>query len=126
MSGDLLDDMRTTVLDFIEQIKEEIFTKPEEIGDIVLVEFFFKRMHRERIMQHMVKHILPYKKKIKQRNVDFFLGNKNIFAGLPSDRICYYSDIIANGNRISDEDREVVWDFFDTFIALAEEYKKHD
>ena len=60
---------------------------------------------------------------IEDRDQDFFLKNKGIFAGLPDDRIKYYGELITS-KRIHTEDRRVVWEYFDTIIAIAEKYKK--
>lgn len=124
MSGDLLEDLKSTVLDLIIDLKNNIFTLEDEKGDLMLVEFFFKRLHPENIMQHVVKYILPWKKKIEKRNEDFFLNNKNIFKGLPEDRIDHYGEIIAESDRVDDDDKIVIWEYFDTIIEIAESYKK--
>ena len=122
--GNEPEDAKSTILDFIGDLKDNIFDSEEEQGDLMLAEFFFKRMHPERVIDHIVRHILPYKAKIKKRDVNFFLENRKIFAGLPEDRIDYYSEIIATGDRLSDEDRKAIWDYFDAFVSLAEYYRK--
>ena len=123
--GNEPDDAKNTVLDFIGDLKDNIFDREEEKGDLMIVEFFFRRMHPERVINHISSLALPHKRKIKSRDVNFFLDNKEIFSGLPEDRINYYSEIIATGTRLSDEDREIIWAYFDTFIALAESYQKN-
>ena len=79
-TGDSLADMRETVLGLISDLKENVFTKRDEQGDFMLVEFFFKRMHPEKIMQHIIAHILPWKAKIHAREQDFFIKNTNIIS----------------------------------------------
>lgn len=118
------EDAKSTILDFIGDLKDNIFDSEEEQGDLMLVEFFFKRMHPERVIDHIVKHALPYKAKIKKRDVNFFLENRKIFAGLPEDRIDYYSNVIAIGTKLSDEDRKIIWEYFDLFVSLGESYRK--
>jgi hypothetical protein len=116
---------KTTVLELIGDLKDNIFDKIEEKGDLMLVEFYFRRMHPERVISHVSKLALPHKDKIQARDLNFFLENKEIFAGLPSDRIEYYSSMIAAGSRLSSEDRKIIWAYFDTFIALAESYENN-
>ncbi len=119
-----LDDMKSTILDLISDLKENVFTHSDEQEDLMLVEFFFKRLHPERVMQHIIKKVIPHKNKICSRNIDFFVYNKAIFAGLPDDRIAHYGHIITETNRLDKEDKKVIWEYFDTILELAEDYKK--
>lgn len=118
-----VDDLRQTVFEFLTDLNN-IFTSPTEKGDLALVEFFYKRLHPEMIMQHADTKLLPYKKRIEERNILFFDENRYIFAGLPEDRVAYYSDQIVNKGRLGKEDLEMIWAYLDTMIALAESYKK--
>lgn len=122
---DPLNDLKNTILDLISVLRDEMLTNHDEHGDLMMVEFFFKRMHPERIMDHIVQHVLPHTDKIRHRNQSFFLENRGIFAGLPEDRISHYTGIVANSDRLSKEDRNEIWDYFDTIVALAELYKKN-
>jgi len=112
------------ILDLIIDLRDNIFDREDEEEDLTNVEIYFKLLHPERVIDHVINHVLPHKKKIDKRDVNFFLKNKSLFAGLPEDKIKYYSTIIANGKRVSQEDRDVVWDYFDSLIALAESYRK--
>jgi len=120
----LMRDLQTTVLELIADLKDNIFVQEEEIGDLMLVEFFFKKMHPERIMNHIVSKVLPWKEQIKKRDQEFFLQNSSLFQGLPEDRISHYTNTIVKGDRIDDDNRNIVWQYFDTIIQLAETYKK--
>jgi len=123
-SGDSLTDMRTTLLELIEDLRENVFTEPDEIGDLMLVEFFFKRMHPERIMEHIINRVLPWKKQVQERNRGFFLKNTSLFDELPTDRVSYYGEIIGQGDRLDSDDQKTVWEYFDTMIAIAENHRK--
>jgi hypothetical protein len=116
------ENVKSTILELVGDLKDNIFDDLNEKGDLMLVEFYFKRMHPERIVDHVINFILPHKTKIQSRNLNFFLENKEIFVGLPEDRINYYSNIIATGSRLSSEDREIIWAYLDTLIALVEFY----
>ena len=122
-------DIRNTVLELIGDFKDNIFTKAEEQGDLMLVEFFFQKLNAETIAERIVKHVLPYSKEIENRNVIFFLDKKTeIFGGLPAARVEYFSDLIQKSEKdggMSDENKDVVWSYFDTLKALGEEYKKN-
>lgn len=128
MSRNIPQDIRNTVLELIVDFKENIFTKPDEKGDLMLVEFFFNKMDACVMTDRIVKHVLPFSKEIAARKVSFFLEKRNeIFGGLPKERVDYFSSLIhktENEGGLSDENKQIVWAYFDTLVALAEEYKK--
>lgn len=123
-SRDPLMDMKTTILDLVEDLKGNVFTEKDEQGEFMMVEFFFKRMHPESIMNHIVEKILPWKDKINERDQNYFLENTALFEGLPKDRISHYGQVISGGDRVDDEDRETIWAYFDTIVAIAESHRK--
>jgi hypothetical protein len=127
MSFNSADEAKAMVLDLITDLRDNvrIFGGEEEIGDLSAVEFFFQRLHPERVMQHLIDKLLPHKKQIERRDQKFFLNNRILFAGLPDDRVDYYTNIIAKGNSISEEERDTIWAYFDSLLALAEDNKKN-
>lgn len=126
---DIPQDIRNTVLELISDFKDNIFTKDEEKGDLMLVEFFFQKLSAVTIADRIVAHVLPFSREIENRDVSFFLKKKNeIFGGLPKERVEYFSTLIQKSEKeggMSDENRGVVWDYFDTLKSLGEEYKKN-
>ncbi|HMP28231.1 MAG TPA: hypothetical protein PKD85_01440, partial [Saprospiraceae bacterium] len=81
------------------------------------------------IANHVVKHVLPYKKRIEKKDLSFFREKKaEIFSGLPVNKVEYFAALVekteAEGG-MSDENKGIVWDYFETLAALAEEYKKN-
>lgn len=118
------EDLKRIILEMINEIEECICEDEEEKGDMIVCKFFFERMHSERIMYHIIDKVLPWKKKIMKRDEDFFASNKAIFAGLPDDRISHYGTLINDHERVSQDDRNVIWDYFEVMIKIAEKYKK--
>lgn len=119
--------IKNTVLEFILDLKDNIFTN--EKGDLMLVEFFFRKMSEIDIANQIVKHVLPYKNRIENREIEFFNEKKGeIFKGLPVNRVEYFSQLItkdeSNGG-MSEENKEIVWSYFDALVLLAERYKKN-
>lgn len=127
--SNIAESIKTTTMEMISDLKENIFTSQEEQGDMMLVEFFFSKMPPKTIADHAVAHILPFSAQIAARNVEFFLKKKKeIFGGLPENRVNYFAHLIQTPEKnggMSDENRSVVWDYFDTIKAFAEEYKKN-
>lgn len=125
---DLSTALHGIILEFIEDLKNNVAECESDKGDLMLVEFFFKKAAPSAIMEHVIKHVLPLKDKIKNRNTSFFLQKKNeIFRGLPTDRVEYFAQRCskpASQGGLSDEDKEVIFAYFDTMIELAEKQKK--
>lgn len=122
-ANDLLDDMKTTILELVDDLSESVFTSENEQGDLVMCKFYVKKLHPERIMKEIVNNVLQYDEMIQKRDEEFFLNNKSIFAGLPDDRINYYSRKLSS-DEIDEDSKSVIWDYFDTITEIAKSYKK--
>lgn len=120
----LIDDLYQTTSEFISDLAS-IFTYETEKGDMSVIEFFYKRLHKDRVMSHTRDKLLPWKSYIDARDIEFFNENRYIFGGLPEDRISYYTDLIVSKKRLSDEDLDACWAYLDTMIACAESYERH-
>jgi len=117
-------DLKLLIKDFIEDLRDNVFTTDDERGDMMLVEFFFEKLHPEMVMKHVVDNLLPHKSKVARRDETFFLDNRIIFSGIPEDRIDHYAEYINHRERISDDNRATIYEYFDEMIKIAEAYKK--
>ena len=129
MSRNIPEDIKLTVLELVADFRDNIFTKPAEQGDLLIVEFFFKKASAVTIADNIVLHVLSRRKQIENREVAFFIAKKKeIFQNLPADRVEYFANLVQKSEKdggMNDEDKEAVWAYFDTLIQLAEEYKKN-
>jgi len=125
---DLLADVETTIEEFIADLRDNIFTRDHERGDLLLVEFFFKKLPPQPKMNYVIDHILPCKKMIDEENVNYFAQKKDkIFAGLPPERVNYFAHLVMTPPEqggMSLEDKQCVWAYLKTLAAAADEYKK--
>ena len=81
----LLEDVETTLAEFLADLRDNIFTSDTERGDLLLVEFFFKKLPQLAKMSYIVDHLLPYKRMIDEEKAEFFIKKKDkIFAGSAS------------------------------------------
>jgi len=119
MEDQNLVDLRKMIYDMLDDYSN-IFTNPDERGDIGSILFFYKRLHPERIKIYAVEKLLPHKQKINEKDLKFFDNNQYIFAGLPDDRVKYYRNQIVDAKRLSEEDMKVTWDYLNAMIALIE------
>lgn len=122
-----LDDIKTTVLEFINDLKENIFSKGEAT-DLAFVEMFFGCMEPAEIMDNVVQNILPNAEQIRNRNLNFFVEQKSkIFQGLPTDRVDHIELLLTlspEKGGMSEENKDVVWSYFEAMVDIASEYKK--
>jgi len=123
-SEKLLTTLKQNTILFIQSLRNHVFSRHSDAsGELLLVEVYFSGMPDEKLMQHMLKHLLPHKKQIVSRNVKFFLKNRGIFSGLEEDRIDFYAKHISDGH-LDEDTMSTIWEYFDTFLALVEAYKK--
>jgi hypothetical protein len=123
-------DIKQNAIEFIEDLRTNAFeddTKAQ--SDLIKVEIFFKLMSDEQIAAHIVKHVLPFADQIEKRKVKFFAKRKNeIFGGIGDQaKIDYYANKFVLPERkggLKDDDKEISFRYFDTFIALAQQKKK--
>ncbi len=105
---------------FLEELYEQF---PQE-SDILIVKIFIKdQIPLITIMDYIVKWLIPCVKKIKQRDEDFFLNNDDMFSKLPNAKVLHIKKIWQSGN-LTDEDKEVIWNWFNVFSDICTKYQK--
>lgn len=118
---------KQTMLQFFADIRENVFTKRNEIKDIVSLEAIFNQLHPETAMDKVIRYVLPHKDQIESKNVEFFISSKGLYKDAKDDdMVDYYMKQIGSGNRVSEEDKDTAFEYFKTIVALAEEYKKNE
>jgi hypothetical protein len=124
----LLSALKTTIVELITEIQDTIFVKHEEKDDMIIVGFFFKKLTETELMDHTIKHILPHKTMILEHNENFFITEKGtIFAGLPQAKIEYFADVCKKPYKeggLSDHNKAMLWQYFETILKITERYKK--
>lgn len=111
------------LMNFAKSMEEILDSHSLDSDDVLYVKIFLQALGKDKCMKHVIKRILPYKDQIGNRDQKFFEKNKKIFGELPQDRVDYFSDLIIN-EKLTKEDKDEIWDFFDTFVTCADEYKK--
>ena len=123
--------IKNMVLEFIADLRDNVF-KGREKASLTKTEFFFKTFDSDgvKVSGKIVELVLPHKKMIQERNVTFFLENRNkIFEGVEQVHIDKFSGYLTKSPKdggISKESLTAVWSYFDTFVALAEVFKKFE
>ena len=81
---------------------------------------FFKGQY-DRLMKYYIVILLPMKKWISARNERFFL-KAQIFPGAPEGDIKFFRNLWAIDGTMSQDEKDICWDFWDTQIEIVEDW----
>ncbi len=81
--------------------------------DLMTYKIILKNAPPTIVIESFIKEVIPKKQLIKDRDPTFF--SQRLFHGL-------FDKIHTLWESLDDEDRQIVWDWFDTFVILAEKY----
>jgi hypothetical protein len=113
----ILSEFQSNCVDFVDELIE-LF--PAE-ADLIFLRILIKdSVPPEKIMNGIIKDILPYKDYIKQRDDNFFL--KLAETSIPPDRANRIR-ILWRSSVLDDQDRQVIWKWIDSFVAFADHYQ---
>jgi hypothetical protein len=116
----VLGQLRDQVLNLLDDL---LCICPNE-PDILLVRLFFEnQVDPETLMKGFVKWVYPWSDYIKEHNEQYFEENEHIFGPLPADKVQYFRIKMKDGTFDS-EDKEIIWEYFEVFISLIEQYNK--
>lgn len=116
----VLGQLRDQVLNLLDDL---LCICPNE-PDILLVRLFFEnQVDPETLMKGFVKWVYPWNDYIKEHNEMYFEENEHIFGPLPPDKVQYFKIKMKDGTFDS-EDKETIWEYFEVFISLIEQYNK--
>ena len=124
-TGDDLADLKNVMMEFIADLRR-IFTSRDEQRDLMLIELYFDNLSNGRIMQHMIKKVLPYDSIIVERDANFFINHDSLFQTLPKFRARHYKEFWkgTEGKTLSPENKNAIWAYFDTILEIVKGYKK--
>ena len=121
---EILKQFKNSLISFLDEL---IVQFPEE-GDIVIFRIFVKdRIIISNIVNYFVQKILPLKKMVDERDEDFFLNHCSIFEDINNDtqknKVNKFKKLWRS-NCLDEDDRIVIWKWFDSFMFLSEKYQK--
>jgi hypothetical protein len=121
---EILKQFKNALISFLDEL---IVQFPEE-GDLVIFRIFIKdRIIISNIMNYFVQKILPLKKMVEERNEDFFLNHCSLFEDIQNDtqknKVNRFKKLWRS-NCLDEDDRIVIWKWFDSFMFLTEKYQK--
>ena len=116
----ILIDFKNSLVNFLDELIEQF---PEE-GDLVVARIFLNdQVPIEQIMNVVITKLLPLKDMVKRKDEDFFINNNVLFEQINKDKVNRFK-ILWRSDRLDNEDRLVIWRWYELFISLAEKYQK--
>ena len=121
---EILKQFKNTLISFLDELIGQF---PSE-GDLVIFRIFIKdRVSIEKILNFVVHRILPLKKMVTERNEDFFLNKCDVFEIIDNpdkkNKINRFKKLWRSP-LLDEDDKRVIWEWFDSFIFLSERYQK--
>jgi hypothetical protein len=119
---EILKQFKNALIAFLDELIGQF---PSE-GDLVIFRIFLKdRVPIDNIINYFVLRILPLKKMVDERDEDFFLNKCELFENLQEKKgkVNRFKRLWRS-ECLDDDDKRVVWEWFDSFIFLSEKYQK--
>ena len=112
--------LRDQVLNLLDDLLSICPNEP----DILLVRLFFEnQVDPETLMSGFITWVYPWKNYIKDHDERYFDENDHIFGPLPGDKVQYFKVKMKDGT-FDEDDKETIWQYFEVFISLIEQYNK--
>ncbi len=120
---EILKRFKDTVISFLDELISQF---PQE-ADLVIFRIFLKdRVPIVDVINYFVRKVLPLKNMIENRNEDFFLNHCSLFEELEGkeqkNKVSRFKRLWRS-EQLDDDDKRVVWEWFDSFIFLSEKYQ---
>lgn len=120
---EILKQFKNALISFLDELIGQF---PSE-GDLVIFRIFLKdRVEIHGIMNYFVSHILPLKQMVTERDENFFLNKCNLFESVNQDKKGKINKfkMLWKSECLDEDDKKVVWEWFDSFILITEKYQK--
>lgn len=118
----LMQQFRDSLVKFVDELIEQYPNEP----DFILIRIFIKdQIPMTDILGKFIRDLLPLKDKAEERNLKFFLENLFTYSGLPEHgkRTNHFKEFFGS-DKISPTDREIMWQWVDLFISIADSYRE--
>ena len=118
-----LKDFKTQMVNFLDELVEQF---PEEPTFVLIRIFVNDKIPIQDVLGRFIRDCLPYKNYVAKKDDKFFLESDVIYQHSVSEAECEdeankFRDLWKS-NRLDDDDRVVIWDWFILFFKIAEGY----
>lgn len=115
----IIHNFHSSIISFLDELVELFPSDP----DLIIIRLLLKdSIPPVTIINTFIKEIIPNKESIANREDSFFLESQ-LFSSFDASKMNHLK-ILWKSTVIDDDDRQIIWAWFDTFVALAECYQK--
>lgn len=120
---ELLSKLKAGLITFLDELYDQFRTEPDLLIFRIFVE---NQVPIEDIMKYIIKNLCPFEAMVKAKNEKFFLENNPLFEKFDdnkSRKVSHFKTLWMS-DTLTAEDRDVIWDWFRSFIQLGNEYER--
>lgn len=110
---------KSLLVEFCNELSEQF---PHE-GDFRIAKVILSssQIPTEKLMTNFLKNLTPdIREKIKNRDIEF-LHTGNPFSFIADSRFAKFTDLILGGT-VSDEDKDIIWQWIEALVKIADKY----
>lgn len=116
---DILIKLKTQLITFFDELVETFPTEPEFL---IFRVFIDNRIPIVDVMNYIIVKLVPLRDMVKRKDSAFFLGHNILFDQLDSTKVNHFKRIWLSKN-IDDDDKDVIWAWFNSFIDLGVQFQ---
>jgi hypothetical protein len=122
----VIQDFKDSLITFLDELIDQFPLEADLIAARIIIK---SKISGEKCINTFIKDIMPYKNEIKNRNENFFLDpnmplfNNFDFVEVDKNKINHFT-VLWKSSTLDNEDKEIIWNWFDAFILYAEQYQK--
>lgn len=114
--------LKNQLVSFLDELIDSF---PKETDFVIFRIFLNNQIPIEDVMNYIVNKLLPNQEMIKTKDDAFFLNNNILFGDFNSDKMKKVNHFkeMWQSSEVDNEDRNVIWRWFSSFINIASKYK---
>ena len=115
---------KTKFLKITENLIDELLRILPGDKNIILFQekyYLIKKVNSTLVINSFVKYVIPFKKEIMEKNENYFLNN-GTKEDLGEKKYKYSIDLKENWKTLDDQNKEIVWKYFQVLLVLTEKY----
>ena len=114
-------DFKDNIILFLDELIEQF---PSEANFIMARIFLKDRVSPETIINVFIREVRSLKEDIAKRDEKVFLNNNlSLFNSFDKSTVNHFK-VLWKSSSLDDDDKQVIWQWFDTFVYLSEQYQK--
>lgn len=120
---ELLRLLKSSLVLFLDEL---ITSYPQETDFIIFRIFINDQVPIVDVMKYIVYKLCPLEKMVKEKNHDFFLKNSILFTNFDEEKVGKVDHFkrLWQSPDLDDQDKEVIWRWFGSFINTGNKYAK--